>query len=84
MNMNTKPTIYDPRERQVQVILTDTFQLGYVLERLLAFTGEAHITVSTYSIGEEFLRKLLALRRKGLVRSATSSPTSRPLRRRPG
>lgn len=68
--MNTKPTIYDPRERQVQVILTDTFQLGYVLESLLAFTGAASITVSTYSIGEEFLRKLLALRRKGLVRSA--------------
>ena len=68
--MHTKPTIYDPRERQVQVILTDTFQLGYVLESLLAFTGAAGITVSTYSIGEEFLRKLLALRRKGLVRSA--------------
>lgn len=68
--MNTKPTIYDPRERQVQVILTDTFQLGYVLESLLAFTGAADITVSTYSIGEEFLSKLLALRRKGLVRSA--------------
>lgn len=68
--MNTKPTIYDPRERQVQVILTDTFQLGFVLESLLAFTGEADITVSTYSTGEEFLRKLLALRRKGIVRSA--------------
>lgn len=40
-NMHTKPTIYDPRERQVQVILTDTFQLGFVLESLLAFTGEA-------------------------------------------
>lgn len=68
--MNTKPTIYDPIERQVQVILTDTFQLGYVLESLLAFTGSVSITVSTYSIGEEFLRKLLALRRKGLVHSA--------------
>ena len=69
-NMNTKPTIYDPRERQAQVILTDACQLGYVLESLLAFTGAADITVSTYSTGEEFLRKLLALRRKGLVRSA--------------
>ena len=29
--MKSKPTIYDPRERKVQVILTDTFQLGYVL-----------------------------------------------------
>ena len=68
--MKSKPTIYDPRERKVQVILTDTFQLGYVLEHLLAFTGTARITVSTYSTGEEFLRKLIALRHKGLVRSA--------------
>lgn len=68
--MKQKPTIYDPRERKVQVILTDTFQLGYVLEHLLAFTGAARITVSTYSTGEEFLRKLIALRHKGLIRSA--------------
>ena len=46
--MKPKPTIYNPRERKVQVILTDTFQLGYVLEHLLAFTGTARITVSTY------------------------------------
>ena len=68
--MKSKPTIYDPRERKVQVILTDTFQLGYVLEHLLAFTGAARITVSTYSTGEEFLRKLIALRHKGIIRSA--------------
>ena len=39
-------------------------------QHLLAFTGAARITVSTYSTGEEFLRKLIALRHKGVIRSA--------------
>ena len=68
--MNQKPEICDPSEKKVQVILTDAFQLGYVLEKLLGFTGAADITVSTFSTGEEFLRKLIALRRKGLIRTA--------------
>lgn len=65
--MKPKPEIHNPKDVPVQVILTDTFQLGYVLEHLLAFTGPADITVSTYSTGEEFLRKLIALRGKGLI-----------------
>ena len=68
--MKPKPEIHNPIEVPVQVILTDTFQLGYVLDRLLAFTGAADITVSTYSTGEEFLRKLIALRAKGLIKRA--------------
>lgn len=68
--MKQKPEICDPSEKKVQVILTDAFQLGYVLEKLLGFTGAADITVSTFSTGEEFLRKLIALRRKGLIRTA--------------
>lgn len=68
--MNQKPEICDPSEKKVQMILTDAFQLGYVLEKLLGFTGAADITVSTFSTGEEFLRKLIALRRKGLIRTA--------------
>lgn len=66
-----KPPILDPLTRPVQVILTDAFQLGFVLETLLVFTGAADITVSTYSTGEEFLRKLIALRGKGVIRHAT-------------
>lgn len=68
--MNQKPEICNPSEKKVQVILTDAFQLGYLLETLLGFTGAADITVSTFSTGEEFLRKLIALRRKGLIRTA--------------
>lgn len=66
-----KPEIKDPQEEPLQVILTDAFQLGYVLETLLRFTGRADITVSTYSTGEEFLRKLIHLRGCGLLHRAT-------------
>ena len=68
--MKQKPEIQNPIKVSVQVILTDTFQLGYVLDHLLAFTGAADITVSTYSTGEEFLRKLISLRAKGLIKRA--------------
>lgn len=69
--LREKPTIDDPRVSPLQVILTDAFQLGYVLERLLSFTGPAKITASTFGNGEEFLRKLMMLRGKGLVAEAT-------------
>ena len=62
-----KPQIENPRSKPLQVILTDGFQLGYVLETVLSFCGPSNITVSTFSTGEEFLRKLLALRKNGQV-----------------
>lgn len=66
-----KPQIENPKDKPLQVILTDCFQLGYVLETVLSFCGPSDITVSTFSTGEEFLRKLLALKRKGYIRHAT-------------
>lgn len=68
--MSPKPPIYNPSDHPVQVILTHTFQMGYVLEQLLSYTGRARLTVSTFSTGEEFLRKMLVLRRMGLVSEA--------------
>ena len=65
--LREKPTIRDPRVAEWQVFLTDAFQLGYVLEQLLSFTGRAHITASTFGNGEEFLRKLIILRHRGLI-----------------
>lgn len=65
--LREKPSILDPRVAEWQVFLTDAFQLGYVLEQLLAFTGRARITASTFGNGEEFLRKLIMLRNRGLV-----------------
>lgn len=65
--LREKPTILDPRVAECQVFLTDAFQLGYVLEQLLTFTGKARITASTFGNGEEFLRKLIILKSRGLI-----------------
>lgn len=69
--MKEKPEICDPKGKPVQVIMSDALQMGYVLERLLCYSGPAQITVSSFSTGEEFLRKLIVLRRRGLVKRAT-------------
>lgn len=68
--MTQTPDISDPREHRVQVALTASWQLGHVVERLLSYTGPASLTVSTYSVGEEFLRRLIRLRQNSLLRSA--------------
>ena len=65
--LREKPTILDPRVAECQVFLTDAFQLGYVLEQILAFTDKAKITASTFGNGEEFLRKLIMLKNKGMI-----------------
>lgn len=59
--------IEDPRTTPIQLFLSDGLQLGDVLERCLSFSGRSSITVATYSIGEEFLRRCSILRRKGLI-----------------
>ncbi|MBR4553077.1 MAG: hypothetical protein IKO20_05125 [Bacteroidaceae bacterium] len=65
--LKEKPIIKKPIDVPLQIFLTDAFQLGYVLEQLLAFTGRARITASTFGNGEEFLRKLIMLRHHGLI-----------------
>lgn len=62
--------ILDPRDARLQVFLTDRWQLGDVIEKLLQYTGAASITASTFGNGEEFLRKLSLLRRTGIVTHA--------------
>ena len=69
--LREKPVILNPREKPLQIFLTDAFQLGYVLEAILAFTGPARITASTFGNGEEFLRKLIMLRHRGQISEAT-------------
>lgn len=69
--MKTKLSkIFDIRTNPLQVFLSKTLQSGALLEELLTFTGPANLTVSTFSTGEEFLRKLLRLRKEGRVMSA--------------
>lgn len=53
----------------VQALLTDTLQVSEILEWILAQTGPAHVRQSTFSISEEFIRRLHSLRESGLVKS---------------
>lgn len=59
--------IQDPFSHPLQAFVSDGLQLGDVLERLLQFCGTSSVTVSTYSVGEEFLRRCHQLRKHGLV-----------------
>lgn len=67
--MHDKPQILDPAEKPTQLILTDKLQLGGVLEHLLEFTGPADVLIASFSVGEEFARKIIALRKAGRVRT---------------
>lgn len=59
--------IRDPREVPLQAFVTDRLQLGDVLEKLLQYCGSSRVIVSTYSTGEEFLRRVAQLRRSGRI-----------------
>ncbi|MBR0047332.1 MAG: hypothetical protein IJP75_10740 [Bacteroidaceae bacterium] len=59
--------IQDPLSHPLQAFVSDGLQLGDVLERLLQFSGVARVVVSTYSVGEEFLRRCHHLRKRGLI-----------------
>ena len=52
-----------------QVHLTDRVQLADVLKWILEQTGQADIAITSFSISEEFLRRLVYLKREGLVKS---------------
>ncbi|MBO5181843.1 MAG: C4-dicarboxylate ABC transporter [Paraprevotella sp.] len=65
-----KHVLKNPLEMPVQAFLSDSMPLGTVLAGILDFAGPAYIVVSTYSTGEEFLRRLVNLRAKGLVSHA--------------
>ena len=55
----------------MQVLITEHLQLGDVLTQILDITGPAELTISTFSSGEEFLRKLISLRKSQMVLRAT-------------
>lgn len=52
------------------MFLSDRRQLGDILEEILHYTGPAVLQVTTFSTGEEFLRRLLRIRQTGMIRAA--------------
>lgn len=53
--------------RQTQAYVGKYFQLYNVLEWVLKQTGEADVTVVTFSTSEEFIRKVFRLKKDGLI-----------------
>lgn len=64
------PVIDDPRASGFRCFLSDKVQMAGLLERLLGFLGPCALTVATFSVGEEFLRCILKLRKAGGIKSA--------------
>ncbi len=67
----SKLVIDDLKKRPLQGYLTDSVQLHDVLAQLLEQTGAVHLIVTTFSASEEFLRRLIFLRDKGLLQRIT-------------
>lgn len=52
-----------------QACLSDCMQVADVLQWVLEQIGPADVRISSFSISEEFLRRLFFIRKKGLVKS---------------
>jgi hypothetical protein len=53
----------------VQAYFSSDFQLYHLLEFILAETGTSDLILTTFSVSEEFIRKLLQMKEKGLISS---------------
>ncbi len=56
---------------QSQVLLTNRLQVADILDWILAQVGESDIYQTTFSVSEEFLRRLYFIRGNGLIRNAS-------------
>lgn len=54
-----------------QSYFSNSIQLAEIIEWVLAQTGPADVSISTFSTSEEFLRRLARLRNRGLVVSCS-------------
>lgn len=52
----------------VQMYMSGDIQVPDIIEFLLEFTGPAEVFLSSFSISEEFLRRLFFLRKKKIIR----------------
>jgi len=52
---------------RVQAYFSSEFQLYHLLEYILEQTGPAKVILTTFSVSEEFVRKLVQLQEKGLI-----------------
>ena len=57
--------------KESQVLLTNALQVADILDWILHQVGPSDIFQTTFSVSEEFLRRLFHLRKDGLVKSAS-------------
>lgn len=53
----------------VQAYFSSEFQLYHLLEFILGETGTSDLIITTFSVSEEFIRKLILMKNSGLIRS---------------
>lgn len=56
-------------ERPNQAYLSNLLQVADILQWILAQTGPAHVQITSFSISEEFLRRIFFIEREGLITS---------------
>lgn len=66
-------------QKRTQVFFSEGFQLSDVIEWVLTQTGAASLLVSSFSVGDESLRKLHSLRQSGKIKSVTLVCDSRAM-----
>ncbi len=52
---------------KVQAYFSSEFQLYHLLEFILEQTGSANLVLTTFSVSEEFVRKLVQMKNSGLI-----------------
>ena len=68
--MEEKPQILDPRETKVQIFVTNLLQQKDLVKSLIEYTGPCFLVCSTYNTSEEFLRYVIRLKNKQLIKKA--------------
>lgn len=56
------------RDAPCQAYINDSLQVADILEWVLAQTGAADVRMTSFSVSEEFLRRIFHIRKEGLVR----------------
>jgi len=55
--------------KKIQAYFSSEFQLYHLLEFILEQTGTARVLLTTFSVSEEFVRKLVQMKTSGLISS---------------
>lgn len=55
--------------KKIQAYFSSEFQLYHLLEFVLEQTGSANLVLTTFSVSEEFVRKLVQMKERGLISS---------------